>query len=112
VVWEIDYSAPGEFAASVSRATLCVVKQVGDSLERNSQIYQHNTRGKNKVHIRACKTALFRNNVLNNAIRLYNKLPERIRVLDNFRSSEKAVNSLLIANTLYSVNEFLNSCFY
>jgi hypothetical protein len=30
-------------------ATLCFVKQVSDSLEKNLQIYQHNTRGKNKV---------------------------------------------------------------
>jgi hypothetical protein len=84
---------------------------VGDSLERNSQIYQHNTRGKNKAHIRACKTAFLRNNVLNNATRLYNKLPERIRVLDNFRSFKKEVKSLLIAKTLYSVDEFSNSSF-
>jgi hypothetical protein len=28
-------------------ASLCFVKEVDDSLERNSQIYQHNTRGKN-----------------------------------------------------------------
>jgi hypothetical protein len=80
-------------------------------LERNSQIYQHNTRGKNKVHTRTCRTALVQNNVLNNAIRLYNKLPERIRVFENFRSFKKEVKSLLIANTLYSVDEFLNSSF-
>jgi hypothetical protein len=84
---------------------------VGDSLERNSQIYERNTRGKNKVHIRACKTAFLQNNVLNNAIRLYNILPERIRVLDNFRSFKKEVKSLLIAKTLYSIDEFLNSNF-
>jgi hypothetical protein len=46
-----------------------------------------------------------------NAIRLYNKLPERIRVLENFRSFKKEVKSLLIANTLYSVDEFLHSSF-
>jgi hypothetical protein len=82
--------------------------QVGDSLERNSQIYRHNTRGKNKVHIRACKTALCQNNVLNNAVRLYNKLSEKIRVLETFRSFKKEVKSLLIANNLYSVDEFSN----
>jgi hypothetical protein len=72
---------------------------------------QHNTIGKNKVHTQACRTALFQYNVLNNAIRLPNKLPERIRVLENFRSFKKEVKSLLIANTLYSVDEFLNSSF-
>jgi hypothetical protein len=43
--------------------------------------------------------------------RLYNILPERIRVIENFRSFKKEVKSLLIANTLYSVDEFLNSSF-
>jgi hypothetical protein len=77
----------------------------------NSQIYQHNIRGKNKVHIQACKTAFLQNNVLNKGIRLYNKLPERIRVLDNFRSFKNEAKSLLIAKTLYSVDEFLNYSF-
>jgi hypothetical protein len=90
-------------------ATPCFAKQVGDSLERNSQINQHDTRGKNKVHIQAWKPALSQNNVLNNTIRLLNKLPKRIRVLANLRSFKKEVKSLLIANTLYSVDLFLNS---
>jgi hypothetical protein len=92
-------------------AALCFGKQMGESLEGNSQIYQHNTRGKHKVHIRACKTAFLQNNVLNNAIRLYNKLPEKISILGNFRSSKKEVKSLLIAKTLYLFDEFLNSSF-
>jgi hypothetical protein len=84
---------------------------MGDNLERNLQIYQLNTTGKKKIHICACKRALFQNNALHNAVRLHNKLPERTRVLENFRSFKKEVKSLLITNTLYLINEFLNSSF-
>jgi hypothetical protein len=80
-----------------------------DNLECNFQKY--NTRGKNILYIRTCKTALFQNNVLNRASRLYNKLLERIRILENFRSFKKEVKSLLISNIFYSIDEFLNSNF-
>jgi hypothetical protein len=81
-------------------------------LERNSQIYQHHTRGKNKIHIRACRATLFQKYVLHSAVGLYNKLPERIRVLESFRSFKKEVKSLLITNTVYSVDKFLKVLFY
>jgi hypothetical protein len=42
-------------------------------------------RGRNKLFIQACNTALYQNSVINKAIRLYKKLPERIRTLKNFR---------------------------
>jgi hypothetical protein len=62
--------------------TLCFIKQLKDTLECHSQKYHYNTRGKNKLYIRVCKTALLQNNVLNMASRVYNKLPERIRILE------------------------------
>jgi hypothetical protein len=62
--------------------TLCFIKRLKDTLECNSQKYQYNIRGKNKLYIRVCKTALLQNNVLNMASRLYNKLLERIRILE------------------------------
>jgi hypothetical protein len=76
-----------------------------DNLERNFQKYEYNARGKNKLYIWAC-------NVLKKASRLYNKLPERIRLLENFRSFKKEVKLLLISNTFYSADEFLNSNLY
>jgi hypothetical protein len=62
--------------------TLCFIKRLKDTLECNSQKYQYNTRGKNKLYFRVCKTALLQNNVLNMTSRLYDKLPERIRILE------------------------------
>jgi hypothetical protein len=66
----------------------------------------------NYTYIQTCKWALFQNKVLNKASRLYNKLPERIRILENFRSFKKEIKSLLIPNIFYSIDEFLNSNLY
>jgi hypothetical protein len=81
-------------------------QKIKDYLECNSQKYEHNTRGKNKLYIQACNTALFQKNS-----RLYNKLPERIRILENYRCFKKEVKLLLTSNTFYSVDEFLTTIF-
>jgi hypothetical protein len=90
---------------------LCFIRKLEGNLKCNFQMYEYNTRGKNKLYIQACNTALYQNSVINKASRLYNKLPERIRTLNNFRRFRKEVESLLISNTFYSVDEFFKSKF-
>jgi hypothetical protein len=85
-----------------------LLKKLNDNLECNSQKYHYSTRGKNKIYIRACKTAVIQNSVLNMASRLFNKLPERIRILENLRSFKTEVKILLFTKTFYSVDEFLH----
>jgi hypothetical protein len=91
--------------------SLCFIKKLNDNLECNSQKYHYSTRGKNKIYIRACKTAVLQNSVLNRASRLFNKLPERIRILENLRSFKKEVKILLFTKKFYSVDESLHSNF-
>jgi hypothetical protein len=43
--------------------------------------------------------------------RLFNKLPDRIRILDNLRSFIKEVEILLLTKTFYLVGTFLHSNF-
>jgi hypothetical protein len=74
-------------------------------------MYDYNTRGKNKLFIQACNTAVYQNSVINKAIRLHNKLLERIRTLKNFRCFKKEVKLMLISNTIYSIDEFVKSKF-
>jgi hypothetical protein len=88
---------------------LCFIKKLEGNLKCNFQMYNYNRKGKNKLFIQACNTALYQNSVINKAIRLYNKLLERIRTLKNFRCFKKEVKLLLISNTFYSIDEFLKS---
>jgi hypothetical protein len=81
---------------------------LNEHLEYNSQKYQYSTRGKNKLYIRACKTVVLQTNVINMASRLYNNLPEKIIILDNFRSFKKEVKKLLLTDTFYLIDEYLN----
>jgi hypothetical protein len=90
---------------------LCFIKKLEGNLKCNLQMYDYNTRGKNTLFIQACYTALCQNSVLKKAIRLDNKLPERIRTLKNFRCFKKEVKLLLISNTFHSNDEFLKSKF-
>jgi hypothetical protein len=43
--------------------TLSFIKKLKDNLKCNSQRYEHNTRGKNKLYIQACNTALFQTSI-------------------------------------------------
>jgi hypothetical protein len=91
--------------------SLCFIKKLNDNLECNSQKYHFSTRGKNKIYIRGCKTAVLQNSVLNMASRVFNKLSERIRTSENFRNFKKEVKILLFTKTFYLVDEFLHSDF-
>lgn len=85
------------------------IKKLEGNLKFNFQMYDYNTRGKNKLFVQGCNKTLYQNSVMNMAIRLYNKLHERIRILNNFRSFNKDVKLLLISNTFYSTDECLKS---
>jgi hypothetical protein len=88
---------------------LRLIKKLKGNLKFNFQMYDYNTRGKNKLFVQGCNKTLYQNSVMNMAIRLYNKLHERIRILNNFRSFNKDVKLLLISNTFYSTDGCLKS---
>jgi len=48
-------------------------------------MYKYNTRRKSDFHVPSCNTSLFKRSVTNMGIRLYNKMPTRIKQLDSFR---------------------------
>jgi len=51
-------------------------------------------------------TALFNRSVMNMGIRLYNKLPTRIKKLDSFRDFKRKLKLFLLVHPFYSLNEF------
>ena len=52
-------------------------------------------------------TVLFQESVVNMWIQLYNKGPEIIKKLDNFKSFKKELKSLLLSYSFYSDDEIL-----
>jgi len=53
-------------------------------------------------------TSLYQKSVINMGIRLYKFLPKEIKKLDNFNCFLKKVKSVLLSESLYTLEEFLN----
>jgi len=74
-------------------------------LRRNSDKYEYNTRRKCDFHFPSCNTSLFKRSVINMEIRLYDKMPTRIKQLDSFRDFKRKLKSYLLDHPFYSLNE-------
>jgi hypothetical protein len=86
---------------------ICFIKKYKESLEQNIHIHIHNTQRKLDLHVQYCNTVLFRKSVLNTGIRLYNKVPDHIKMRDNFKSFKRDLKSFLLQHSFYSVDEFM-----
>ena len=52
-------------------------------------------------------TVLFQKSVVNMGIKLYSKVPKSIKKSENFKLFKKELKSLLLTNSFYSVDKFL-----
>jgi hypothetical protein len=87
---------------------LCSIKKFKGYLKHNFPIHRYNKRSNNDLHTLNCNTALFQKNVVNMSVKLYNRLPERIRTFIDFKSFKKHIK-LLISNYFFicTIKEFL-----
>ena len=60
---------------------------------------------KYKGDIQQYNTALYEKSVINMGIKLYNKLPIRIKQLDTYKSFKKEVKTFLVHNAVYTIEE-------
>jgi hypothetical protein len=86
---------------------ICFIKKYKESLEHNIRVHTHNMRRKLDLHVQYCNTALLRKSVVNTGIKLYNKVPDHIKMRDNFGSFKRDQTSFLLQHSFYSVDEFM-----
>jgi hypothetical protein len=67
----------------------------------------YNTRRKCDFHVPSCNTSLFKRNVTNMGIRLYSKMPTKIKKLESLRTFKQRLNLFLLDHPFHSLNEFL-----
>lgn len=80
------------------------------NLDRNSTFYNNMiTRGADNLCIPSHKTALFEKAPEYRAIKVYNKLPEDIKVHACFNKYRQALRNFLIDKCFYSYDEFLSA---
>jgi len=64
----------------ISRLEQRKLKKYKSALEQNVHIRSYNTRRKFDLHVQFCNTVLLRRSMLNMGIRLYNKVPDHLKV--------------------------------
>jgi hypothetical protein len=87
---------------------LSYVKKYQGNLKQNFGIHGYNTRNKLDLHTCYCSTILYRGSVKNVGFKLFNKLPVRIKQLDNYKGFKREMKTFLLNNSLYTIEEFLN----
>ena len=88
---------------------LCYIKKYKSDLKHNCEIHEYNTRSKCDFHTQSHNTSLLQNSVLHIHIRLYKRLPLKIKKLDNFNQFRKEVKSMFLNNSFYTFEEFLQA---
>jgi hypothetical protein len=58
---------------------ICYTKSNIEKMKLNDEIHEHCTCYKSDLHVQFCRTTLFKNNVANMGIKLYNKLPNKVK---------------------------------
>lgn len=86
---------------------VCHVKLHLEMLEQNNVVHNHNTRQKLNLHAQFCRTKAYKKGVLNMGIKLYNKIPNKIREVEKIRQFKKVMRSYLVQHTFYSVEEYM-----
>jgi hypothetical protein len=68
---------------------VCYIKSNLEKLEQNKAIHNYNTRQNLNLHVQFCRTKVLKNGMLNMGIKLYNKIPNKIREVEKMRHFKK-----------------------
>jgi hypothetical protein len=88
---------------------LCFIKKYKGDLKHNCEIHKYNTRSKYELHTPSRNISLLQNSVLHMGVRLYKRLPLKIKKLYNFNQFRKEVKLTLLNNSFYTLEEFLQA---
>jgi hypothetical protein len=88
---------------------VCFLKKYQRNMKYNSETHDYNMRNRHDLHTQHCNTVLYQRSVTNMGIKLFNKLPARIKQINRYSTFKKAVKSLLIYHTFYTIEEYLQA---
>jgi hypothetical protein len=86
----------------------CFINKNKKNLNNNCHIHNHNTRSKCDLHVQSCNMTQYQKSVINMGIRLFNNLPDRIKMVYNYKSFKREVKLILLHNSFYSIQEYYN----
>jgi len=71
-------------------------------------IHEYKTQQGFDLQTRYCRTHIFKKSLTNLGTKLYNKLPNYIKSLENLKLFKKEKKTFLLHHTFYSVDEYLS----
>jgi hypothetical protein len=77
-------------------------------MAKNVDIHNHNKQRKLNLHEQHCNTVLFKKRVINVGVRLNNKVPDQIKLRENFNWFKKDLKVFLFKHYFYCVDEFMS----
>jgi hypothetical protein len=75
---------------------VCCIKSHFGELDQNSVVQNHNACQKLNLHVQFCRTNVVKNGVVNMGIRLYNRIPNKIREVEKIRQFKRVLRSYLV----------------
>jgi hypothetical protein len=79
------------------------IKSHFGELDQNIPVHNHNTCQKLNLHAQFCRTNVSKNGVINIGIKLYNKIPNKIREVRKMKQFKRVFRSYLVQHVFYSV---------
>jgi hypothetical protein len=83
---------------------VCYIKSHFGEWDQNRIIHNHNTRQKLNLHVQFCRTNVMKNSVMNMGIRLYNRIPNKIREIEKMSQFKRVLRSLKMYDVSYVSN--------
>jgi hypothetical protein len=87
--------------------TVCYIKLSNKGLKQNSAIHDHKTCHRSDFQTQFCRTNMLKKSVSNLGTKLYNRLPNHFKNLEDFKPFKKQVKPLLLQQSFYSIEEYL-----
>jgi len=84
------------------------IKVNNKGLKQNLAIHDYKTQHRPDFQTQFCKTDIFKRSAINLATKLYNKLPNYLKNLENLKPFKKQLKAFLLQQTFYSVDEYLS----
>lgn len=77
-------------------------------ITKNSDIHKYDTRKKEDLHLQSYNTLTYEKGVINMAIKLYNRLPLKLRKVKSDSEFLRRLKRHLLEHPLYNLHEFLS----
>ena len=87
--------------------TILYIKMNKERLKQNLATHEHETRYRCDFQTQFCRTDILKKSVINMGAKLYNKLPNYIKNVEDLKPFKNQLKIFLLQQTFYSVDEYL-----